>query len=177
MTLSRTTLYGIGAAALAATLALLLTVNFTGDGENGGTGPFVVTAIVAGAIGLFLFGWYAPRAERPVRAGIAAGVLGLLALPAFWSGLPLVLGAAAAALGAGARERTRGATAAIVLGVAAFVLGVAGTIFDYVSWERRASGRSRSRNRGRPRGRPLRLPPPGRSGRNRTTRRRAGCRS
>ena len=131
MTLSRSTLYTIGVATVAATFVVLAVANFVSEGENGGTGPFIVTSIVAVAAAALLFGWYAPRADRPARAGIVAAILGLLTLPAFWSGLPIVLGGAATALGAGAAQRTRTATVAVVLGMAAVALCIAGTAYDH----------------------------------------------
>lgn len=61
--------------------------------------------------------------------GIAMGVIGLLAVPvAFWSGIPLVLGAGATMLGQAGRRADEGSGKAI----AAFVLGVL-TLIGYVA--------------------------------------------
>ena len=61
--------------------------------------------------------------------GIAMGVIGLLAVPvAFWSGIPLVLGAGATMLGQAGRRADEGSGKAI----ASFVLGVL-TLIGYVA--------------------------------------------
>jgi hypothetical protein len=103
-------------------------------GEQGGTGPFLVTAAVALGAWLVAFAWYAPRAERPAVGGVAAGLFGLVSVLAFWSGLRIVLGAAAIALGARGRDRDPGAgIAAIALGAAALVAAAAMTVYDRMS--------------------------------------------
>ena len=65
----------------------------------------------------------------PARAGLIVGVVALVTIIGFWTGLPVVLGAGAIALGLTARDRapTDGqageATAAIVLGALGAALG------------------------------------------------------
>jgi hypothetical protein len=133
MTETRSTAHAVGAFATALALAALAVANFVGgEDENGGGGPFVVTALLAVALVAALFWWYIPRAERPGVAGVAIGALAVASLIAFWSGLPFVLGPAAALLGVLARRRDARAAglAAIVLGVAATVGGVAGLVAD-----------------------------------------------
>jgi hypothetical protein len=123
----------VGVAAALATLALLVLVNFVDveAGESGGTIEFVVTGAVALGALLLVFGWYAPRAERPAIGGLTAGLFGLVSVLAFWSGLPFVLGAAGIALGARGRESNpRAGVAAIVTGVAAIALGVTLAVLD-----------------------------------------------
>ncbi|MGN6301682.1 MAG: hypothetical protein ACTHN8_11400 [Angustibacter sp.] len=69
--------------------------------------------------------------RRPAAGGrgIAMGVIGLLAVPvAFWSGIPLVLGAGATMLGQAGRRADEGSGKAI----ASFVLGVL-TLIGYVA--------------------------------------------
>ena len=133
MTQARLNLPAVGIGAAALTAGALAIANFTGDGDNGGAGPYAVTLAVSLAVAAALFGWAIPRIERPGRAGVIAGALGLLSLAAFWSGLPYVLGPAAIALGllgrARALERTA-ATTAIVLGALATIGGVAVLIAD-----------------------------------------------
>ena len=83
-----------------------------------------VCAVVAGAV----FGLVLPRALReesaPGRA-LTLAILGLLFIvPAFWSGLPMVLGAAGALLGYAGRNASTGAKgsiAALVIGLLAVV--------------------------------------------------------
>ena len=100
--------------------------------------PFllIVTAVVAAA----MFGWYVPKGLRALREerthaarwAVVPGIVALVLSPAaFWSGIPLILGAGAALLGWQTREQrlaagspTRPGTAAVVMGV----IVVAGTI-------------------------------------------------
>jgi hypothetical protein len=61
------------------------------------------------------------------------GVLGVLSIAAFWSGLPYVLGPAAIVLGLLARARTDGrgaASAAVALGLLATLGGIGALIID-----------------------------------------------
>jgi uncharacterized membrane protein len=137
MVLTRQNVIGIGiGAAILAAIALGV-ANFAGvDGENGGTGPFIVMLAVSIVIAAAVFGWAIPRSERPGRDGVIAGALACLALPVFWTGIPYVLGPAAIALGllGRARPEARGAaTVAVVLGTLATAAGVAAVIVDQVS--------------------------------------------
>lgn len=125
-----------GAVAAAATLALLVTVNFVGvgTGEDGGLGPFLVTAAVALGAWLLAFGWYPQRASQPARGGLAASVFGLATVILFWTGLPIVLGAAGVALGSrGHRTSPREGAAAIALGLLAIAGSIAFTIYDQLN--------------------------------------------
>lgn len=85
----------------------------------------LVAAVILAATGL-VFGLVVPRALRKESAGGTALVLSipalLLVLPAFWSGLPLVLGVAGALVGnAGrhARSRSSASIVALVIGALA----------------------------------------------------------
>lgn len=122
----------IAAAVGAAALALLVWVNFAvGAGENGGLGPFLVTAVVALVVWAFVFGWYAPRAQSPARAGLVASLLGLVSVAAFWSALPLLLGAAGIVFGVqGAPAARRIGLAAVALGSLAIALTIGATVYD-----------------------------------------------
>jgi hypothetical protein len=100
---------------------------------------------IAIAAATVVFGWFARRAQRDSRrawrTGVILALLGILTLPAFWSGLPPIFGVAAiflgliAATGESGRGSTarRGGIAAVVLGVAAVGLDVALTVGDVVS--------------------------------------------
>ncbi len=89
-------------------------------------------AVVAGGV----FGFVLPRAmheeSAPGRA-LTLSVLGLLLIvPAFWSGLPMVIGAAGALLGYAGRNAgagAKGSTAALVIGL----LAVAGYWASYIT--------------------------------------------
>jgi hypothetical protein len=136
MTLSRTDVLRIGFGAALLTAVALAGANFLGeDGENGGPGPYAVTLAVSLVIAAALFGWAIPRIERPARAGLIVGTLAVLSLPAFWSGLPYVLGPAAVALGllGRARSETAGSgTAAVVLGAVATLAAIAAVAVEQV---------------------------------------------
>ena len=74
-----------------------------------------------------------PRANRSARAGLVVGLLAILSLAAFWSGLPYVLGPAAVVLGLLGRSRGESrpqATTAIVLGALATIGGLAAIVAD-----------------------------------------------
>ena len=99
------------------------------------TGEIVVVlsvcAVVAGAV----FGFVLPRAMReesaPGRA-LTLSVLGLLlTVPAFWSGLPMILGSAGALLGYAGRNAVAGAKGCIAAAVIG-ALAVMGYLVVYV---------------------------------------------
>jgi Na+/proline symporter len=81
-----------------------------------------------------VFGWFVRRAARNEgkawRAGLVFGVLGVLTVAAFWSGLPPIFGVAAIYLGAVAHRRCAdgrarwAAVGAMSLGSLALVLDV-----------------------------------------------------
>jgi len=91
-----------------------------------------LSAAVAAAI---VFGWFVRRACRPGKrgwpTGIVLGVLALITVPAFWSGLPPIFGVAAMYLGRQASNRP--GLAALVLGAVAIVLDVAAYATDIAS--------------------------------------------
>ncbi len=117
-------------------------------GAHDWTEIVVTVAVIAVAAGL-VFGLVVPRALRKDSAGGTALGLSvpaaLLTLPAFWTGLPLVLGVAGIIVGNGGRTARSGAgkcIAALVIGALAiltyltiylwdgFVAGNAGFLFD-----------------------------------------------
>jgi len=71
-----------------------------------------------------VYGWVAPRAlerESAPKTAMAMSVIAaLLTLPAFWTGLPLVLGAAGALVGYAGRGAAKGSG----LSIAAMLIGV-----------------------------------------------------
>jgi hypothetical protein len=95
-------------------------------GENGGTGPGIFTGVLCALVTVGLFVGLLPRLQRTERAAIVLAGLAVVSVAVFWSGLPPVLAAAAAA----ALARTEGAgrasrTMTVLAGVAAvFALGV-----------------------------------------------------
>src|SRR5690348_18237624 len=67
-------------------------------GENGGTGPAISTAVLSALLAAALFGWVIPRIRRPERATLILGIVCVLSLAAFWSGITPVLAAATVAV-------------------------------------------------------------------------------
>ena len=70
---------------------------------------------------------------RPARTGLIVGLLAMLSLAAFWSGLPYVLGPAAIVLGLLGRTTSKSGaqgTIAVVLGVVATIAGLAAIVLD-----------------------------------------------
>jgi hypothetical protein len=136
VSLTRSTVQIIGVAAAALAAAALAVANFTGSGDNGGTGAYIGTLVACIGIAAVLFGWAIPRTEHPARAGLIAGALALLSLPVYWTGLPYVLGPAAIVFGLLGRSREGGneaATTALAFGALATALGVAVLIGDQLS--------------------------------------------
>ena len=133
MTLSRQYINAIGVAAALLTAAALAAANFTGSGDNGGGAEYALTLGVSLILALALFGWVIPRTNRSARAGLVVGLLAILSLAAFWSGLPYVLGPAAVVLGVLGRSRGESrpqATTAIALGALATIAGLAAVALD-----------------------------------------------
>lgn len=99
-----------------------------------GAVPLLVGAVVV--VSAITFGLLAPRALRAIqegrssapRWGLASSIVALALTPlAFWSGVPLVLGAAGLLLGSAGRKHGRGegvSTAAAALGVLVVAGGI-----------------------------------------------------
>jgi len=133
MTLSRQNITGIGVAAAALSAIALAAANFVGTGDNGGGAEYAVTLGGSLLLTLALFGWVIPRTDRPARTGLIVGLLAMLSLAAFWSGLPYVLGPAAIVLGLLGRTTSKSGaqgTIAVVLGVVATIAGLAAIVLD-----------------------------------------------
>lgn len=133
----RTTALGIGAIAAAAAAALAYYGAY-GDphpkaNQESGVPSLVVIGIVAAAV---VFGYLVPRSLRSIkRTGRIYGITALVLTPfVFWSGVPVILGAAGVFVGradAGrgadpARDKQR--TAAVVTGALAIALTIAATV-------------------------------------------------
>lgn len=97
-------------------------------------GLILVPLLIALTFGLFwLVGQRALRAtagrNRPARAGLVCGLLGIVAVVLFWLSLPIILGGLAITLGlegrrlASAEGRGREASAAIIAGTSAVAVG------------------------------------------------------
>ena len=96
----------------------------------------VVVVLVIAAIVFFLVVPRGVRSNRPAVPGLGCSIIGLLLVfPAFWSGLPIVLGAAGFVLGQagrGSRRATGGwyALGAIVVGIAAIAVNLLVLLLD-----------------------------------------------
>ena len=160
--LSRTTL--AAATAVLIFVALLfgyvLDVTSNEEGEGDVRGWLIVSA-VASVLAAALLLRFVPATEsdgdagnKPARRGLVLGVLSVIALAVFWTGLPFVLGVPGLVLAAEGRARApqqgRGgeATAAAVLAsvaiVAAFVVCVVGSAASLSTVHRRAPSRARA---------------------------------
>ena len=114
----------------AAAVVLLTTAVCTSLGAHDLREILVVMAIVVAAV-VGVYGFLLPRALRRESAGGTALALSLVAaaltLPAFWSGLPLVLGVAGTMLGYSGRTAASGSgksIAAVALGSLASLMYV-----------------------------------------------------
>lgn len=90
-------------------------------GEDGGLSEALFTGAVCLVAAAFLFGVLLPRLRNRSRTAIVLAVLSVLSVLVFWSGLPAVLGAAAAAAGRGPSQKLRPAG---WVGIAAATLAV-----------------------------------------------------
>ena len=98
--------------------------------------PWIIA--VAVIVGGLLFGLVVPRLLRSRSisgCALALGLAGILTMAAYWSGLPVIFGAAALLVGTTARRAARAdgnpsrlATAATVLGVLAIAANIIGII-------------------------------------------------
>jgi hypothetical protein len=124
-----TTLHRIQDERLAFGLALLVTLaglafaSFSGNGDNGGVGPYAICVGVSAIVGAVLFGRVLPQAADPARAGWILAALALVTCLVFWSGLPFVLGMGAIYSGSRA-----GRTGPVALGTLAMVLAFVGCL-------------------------------------------------
>ena len=114
---------------------LLLTTFLNVSRSDTAAEAIAMVALDAAVLGL-VFVFVVVRGLRQESAGgraLALGVTGaLLALPAFWSGLPIILGAAALLLGHAGRRATNGSAQAMA-GFALGALAVVGYVAFYVS--------------------------------------------
>ena len=113
----------IAAAALAA-------ANFSGNGENGGAGPYAVSLAIAVLVTALMFGRVVPRAlegPRPARIALVIAGLSVLTCVAFWSGLPQALAPAAIVLGL-ASPRSGESVAATGIASVAYVASLVGCV-------------------------------------------------
>jgi hypothetical protein len=130
-------------ALVAAVLLLIgMPIGYLGDNTSTGDviGLIVLTLVMLGLLAA-IFRWLVPRAlgaaegvNGPARTGLLLGVLALVTVVVFWTGLPFPLGAGAVALGLAGRELAPlagdggRATVAVVLGALALLLAFVGLL-------------------------------------------------
>jgi quinol-cytochrome oxidoreductase complex cytochrome b subunit len=136
--MSREAIIGIAAVALAIGVAAIANL-------SGGVASLGEVLILFGfvlVVATVVFGLVVPWAKnsldtatsnRPAKAGMVLSALGIITIVAFWSGLPVILGAGGATLGQVGRERAARtgrsglSLVAMVIGMIA-VVGGAGTL-------------------------------------------------
>ncbi len=95
--------------------------------------PFLAIVATAGAFVLFgIVTRFALRSPHSERWALGAAVLSVASLPVFWSGAPILFGAAAAVTGKTARP-SRMAAAAVIIGCLAGIAAVLVTIVGNVT--------------------------------------------
>jgi hypothetical protein len=88
---------------------------------NGGTGPYIFTVALTTVVAAVLLFWALPRfAASAERWALVLGILAVVLLVVFWSGLSFALGVGAIAFGIG--RTGGGARAGVYLGAAAMIL-------------------------------------------------------
>lgn len=119
--LSQTTaVAGLGVAGL-----IIFAGNYhVAKGENGGTGPAIITAVGCLLVAGLLYAVVLPRTKRPSRTAAILGTLAFLSLVAFWSGVTPVLAGAALASSPRGTDSSRGARVAQVAGGVATLLAL-----------------------------------------------------
>jgi hypothetical protein len=97
-------------------------------GENGGLGPAIITAVGCLLVTAVLYGAVLPRTRRSNRNAIILGILAVLSLAAFWSGVTPVLAGAALATSETTPATSRGARIAQAAGGVATIIALAVTL-------------------------------------------------
>jgi hypothetical protein len=99
-------------------------------GENGGLGPAIITAVGCLIVTAVIYALVLPRTQRPDRTAVILGVLAVLSLVVFWSGMTPVLAAGAFAATRDRDDVSRGVRAAQIAGAVAAVLALVVTLYQ-----------------------------------------------
>ena len=124
------TVFAVGGLVVASVIIVVGNVGLQ-PGEHGGTGPAVFTGVLCLLVTVGLFAGLLPRlgsAERASRVAVVLGALGVASLGVFWSGLPPVLAAAAAAVTVRLDRPSRAARVLTVLAAVAALLAAGVTL-------------------------------------------------
>jgi hypothetical protein len=122
---------GIVSTLIAVFVAIFAVVGTPEQAQQLGTLPIVVVTLLVIGAAIFLLGVpLAARSGHPAMVGFVSGLLGLvLVVPAYWSGLPIVLGTAGVLLGQAGRGRGV-AVGGIPVALWAIVVGATAVILD-----------------------------------------------
>jgi hypothetical protein len=99
-----------------------------GKGENGGVGPAIITAVGCLLVTAVLYGAVLPRTRRSNRTAVILGILAVVSLAAFWSGVTPVFAGAALATTAAVPATSRGTRIAQAAGGVATIIALAVTL-------------------------------------------------
>jgi hypothetical protein len=121
------------AGVVAAAIVAVLVNTSVGEGENGGATEMLVSLVFLAVVAAALYFFLLRPGGRSARTAIVVGVVAVLSVAAFWSGLPFLLGATALALGRAASAAGTGARVAQVLGVVAVLAGLVIVVLDQAS--------------------------------------------
>jgi|SRR3954453_12845410 hypothetical protein len=121
----------LGLIGLCAALVIVFAGNYhVPSGENGGTGPGIVTGIICLVLAAGLFGYVVPRTVNVDRTAFVLAVLAIVSIVAFWSGVTPLLATASLAVSqpgaTTAARRVRVVQAlAVTAGIAALMVTLA----------------------------------------------------
>jgi hypothetical protein len=119
----------LAAAGLALAIIVIVAGNYhVPKGENGGTGPGISTAVLCVVVTAAMFGLVVPRARRFERTTLILGIVTVISLLAFWSGITPVLAASTFAVAARGTDHGKKAATGQALAVAAALLAVGWTL-------------------------------------------------
>ncbi len=119
----------LAGAGLALAVIVVVAGNYqVAKGEHGGTGPAVSTAVLCTVVTAAMFGLLVPRVRRVERATLILGILTVISLVVFWSGVTPVLAATTLAVAARGTALGKKAATAQTLAVAAALIAVGWTL-------------------------------------------------
>jgi hypothetical protein len=119
----------LAAAGLALAIVVIVAGNYhVPKGENGGTGPAISTAVLCAVVTAAMFGLLVPRARRFERTTLMLGIVTVISLLAFWSGITPVLAATTFAVAARGTDFGKKSATGQALAVAAALLAVGWTL-------------------------------------------------
>jgi hypothetical protein len=119
----------LAAAGLALAIIVIVAGNYhVAKGESGGTGPAISTAVLCTVVTAAMFGLLVPRVRRIERTTLILGILTVISLVTFWSGVTPVLAATTLAVAARGTARAKKAAPGQALAVVAALLAVGWTL-------------------------------------------------